>query len=88
MVSWFSHMKRQSEALTVFVWDPFLCLRYQMNRDHRLLHVRSLFDLRLVVTHMDPFSNSHYGEDNTDETEQIEVKHGTCGNSNKESQGY
>ncbi len=55
-----------------------------MNRDHRLLYVRFVFDLRLVATQFVPFTNSHYGEDNAEETEQRDVKYGLCDKDNEE----
>lgn len=44
-----------------------------MNRDHRLLHISSVFDLRLVATKYVPVTDSHYREDDTDETEENEA---------------
>lgn len=46
----------------MFKSDP-VCLRYQMIRDHRLRHLSSVFDLRLMGTKPVALTDSHYEED-------------------------
>lgn len=54
----------------------------EVSDEHGSQTIAGVFDLRLVVTLFEPFTNSHYGEDNMDEAEQRDVKYGFCDNGN------
>lgn len=44
-----------------------------MNRDHRLLQTSGVFDLIFMATKYVSVTDSRYGEDDTDETEENEA---------------